>query len=393
MDKKTARLLDATKKLLNSNTPEEEIIKSLNEVGVGFADAKNLIKQAQQEQKSGSDSQFKSFVGKKEKKPEKKPGFLGGLFGKKNKDENTDNWLEEEISGDEGDTEEFFEELESGSEEEPKDKDFFKSVKPLKHSTVGVFSRKRVREILPTRVSDFDKLIDRGGLKRGDTILISGGCGTGKTTFGMQSLYNGAMNGEKGVYITLEERPEKMKENLMQNYGWDLEKAEQENSLAIIKIDPLTIARAVEATLTKERGGLYIELDKFELPFQFNLPFKPDRVVVDSLSALSIAFMENEQGYRQYLRHLFETLEGYNSVNLVLGETEQEPGIYSRSGIEEFLADGVVVFYNVKIHNLRQRAMEILKLRSSKHVRKLTPYTIGPNGIEIFINQEIFSES
>jgi len=248
------------------------------------------------------------------------------------------------------------------------------------------------REVLPVRVSEFDRLIARGGLKRGDTILLSGGAGTGKTTFGMQSLYNGALNGEKGVYLTLEESAEKIKENMRENFGWDLDALEREEKLAIIKIDPLTIARAVEATLTKERGGLYIEFEQFDLPFQFNLPFKPDRVVVDSLSALSIAFLENEQGFRQYLRHLFETLEKYNSVNIVLGETEQQPNVYSRSGIEEFLADGVMVFYNIKIHNIRQRALEIIKLRSSAHERRITPYNITSNGFEIYIDQELFRE-
>jgi len=107
---------------------------------------------------------------------------------------------------------------------------------------------------------------------------------------------------------------------------------------------------------------------------------------------LSIAFMENEQGYRQYLRHLFESLESFNSSNIVLGETEQDPGVYSRSGIEEFLADGVVVLYNIKIHNVRQKALEILKLRSSNHEKRIVPYKITSHGIDVFINEELFRE-
>ena len=90
--------------------------------------------------------------------------------------------------------------------------------------------------------------------------------------------------------------------------------------------------------------------------------------------------------------NIHETLEKYNSVNIVLGETEQQPNIYSRSGIEEFLADGVMVFYNIKIHNIRQRALEIIKLRSSAHERKITPYNITSNGFEIYIDQELFRE-
>lgn len=345
------RLIDAAKRMANEGKKEKDIIEALKELGIDEKEAEEIA--------------IKANVQK------------SNVFGK--------NEMSNLKSGD-------FWESPSGSffDKESAQADAGKAVVDV---SIQEAKRKGVfREVLPTRVSDFDKLIERGGLKRGDTILLSGGCGTGKTTFSMESLYHGALHGEKGVYITLEESAEKMKENHMQNFGWDLEGLEREQKLAIIKIDPLTIARAVEAMLTKERGGLYIEFEEFDLPFQLNLPFKPDRVVVDSLSALSIAFMENEQGYRQYLRHLFESLEGFNSSNIVLGETEQEPGTYSRSGIEEFLADGVVVFYNIKIHNIRQKALEILKLRSSNHEKRIVPYKITSNGFEVFINEELFRE-
>ena len=347
--KNKERLVDAAKRMTKDGKEDEEIVDALKELGLSKDEAENITLESKE----------------------------NNVETKKNVIPQGDFW--ETPSGN------FF------SAEDQKDQ-------LMKVAETRIEERKArtpdaiKREILPLRVSDFDKLIERGGIKRGDTILISGGCGTGKTTFSMQSLYHGALHGEKGVYITLEESVEKMKENHRNNFGWDLEGLEREGKLAIIKIDPLTIARAVEAMLTKERGGLYIEFEEFDLPFQLNLPFKPDRVVVDSLSALSIAFMENEQGYRQYLRHLFESLESFNSSNIVLGETEQDPGVYSRSGIEEFLADGVVVLYNIKIHNVRQKALEILKLRSSNHEKRIVPYKITSHGIDIFINEELFRE-
>ena len=376
MEKRKQMLLDATERLLKAETNEEEIVKSLVDIGVSEEEAKGLIKEAKKEKGQ------KKAEGAEQREKKSFWDTSGEKYFKT-----------KEISGaekvDEGG---IFSKILKGEEEGKKVEKAGWVMKKAAPITERKFKKTEFREILPVRVSDFDKLIERGGLKRGDTIMVSGGCGTGKTTFGMQSLYNGALDGNKGVYLTLEESAEKMKENMKHNFGWDLDAMEREGKIAVIKIDPLTIARAVEATLTRERGGLYIEFEEFELPFQFNLPFKPDRVVVDSLSALSIAFMENEQAYRMYLRHLFSTLEKYNSVNFVLGETEQEPGIYSRSGIEEFLADGVVVFYNIKIHNLREKALEILKLRSSNHEKRIVPYKIGPNGIEIYINQELFRE-
>ncbi len=245
-----------------------------------------------------------------------------------------------------------------------------------------------IRKTMPVRVDRFDTLIDKGGLKRGDTILVSGGCGTGKTTFAMQSIWEGLLQGEKGVYITLEESPAKIKENMLENFGWDFSKYEEKRTFAIIKLDPLIIARSVEAEIAKKRGSLYIDSKDFDLALSFNLPFNPDRVAVDSLSALAIAFMDNKEGYREYLRLLFDKLESYNSVNFVLGETEQEPGIYSRTGIEEFLADGVFVLYNIQVGIKRQKALEILKLRSSNHMKKIVPYQITSAGIKIFAGRE-----
>ncbi len=237
-------------------------------------------------------------------------------------------------------------------------------------------AKKVVDDVIPARVSKFDELIRDRGIERGSTILISGGCGTGKTTFGLQSLYNGAMKGEKGIYISFEEEPKKIKKHMKNNFGWDIQKLEKAGKIAVLKFDPTKISRSMEEEILKTSGGLRIPLKKIRLPFV------PDRVVVDSLSALSIAF-DDKENYRKYIRKLFETFEKINSVNFVLAETEQDPTVYSRTGTEEFLADGVIVLYNLKKNERRENALEILKLRSSDHVKKMVPYKITNNGIEI----------
>ncbi len=255
--------------------------------------------------------------------------------------------------------------------------------KEIKPKSIVLRSRKikeKPIEILPVRVDKFDELIADKGVERGSTILLSGGTGTGKTTFCLQSIYYAAKNGEKGIFISFEEEPEKIKKHMKKNFGWNFYKLEKKGLVAIIKFDPVTIARQVEEALLQKTGGLKIEFKRLELPFV------PDRIAVDNLSALSIAF-EEEEGYRKYIRELFETLEENNSVNFVIAETEQNPKIYSRTGIEEFLADGVIVMYNLKKDGKRENAIEILKLRSSKHVKKMVPYKMGPNGIELILSK------
>src|SRR3989344_4849365 len=104
-------------------------------------------------------------------------------------------------------------------------------------------------EVLPTYVSKFDQLMEDGGLERGTTLLISGGAGTGKTTFSLQSLYYGALKGERGIYISFEEQPSKIKAHMKKNYGWDFYELERKGLFTIVKLDSLEVARDVEQAL------------------------------------------------------------------------------------------------------------------------------------------------
>jgi KaiC/GvpD/RAD55 family RecA-like ATPase len=235
--------------------------------------------------------------------------------------------------------------------------------------------KKGKAEFLPVRVDTFDEYLDAGGIERGSTVLISGGCGTGKSTFCLQSIYHGLLKGEKAVYILFEESVEKLKRHMRNNYGWDLQRFEEEERFAMLKINPFKIARSVEASLLKQRRALLVQVEQLELPFV------PDKIAVDSLSSLSVAFMGNSENYRYYIKHMFDSLNQYDSVNYIISETEQDPGIYSRTGIEEFLGDGVIVLYNVKVGNARRRAMEILKMRCCNHSKKLIPYSLTDKGI------------
>lgn len=233
--------------------------------------------------------------------------------------------------------------------------------------------------MVPLRVSTMDSLISRGSVERGSTILISGGCGTGKSTFVLQSLYNSMLKGEKTVYLSFEQEIDRVKQRAMQNFGWDLGKMEREKKLFMMRMDPFKIARSVEAFLAERKGDLLVTVDEIEFPFI------PDRIVIDSLSALNIAFMGNMENYRYYVSYMFDMLNKYNSLNFVISETELTAGKYSRTGTEEFLADGVIVLYNVSagLGQGRKRALEILKLRASEHVRKAVPFRIGKNGIHL----------
>ena len=69
---------------------------------------------------------------------------------------------------------------------------------------------------------------------------------------------------------------------------------------------------------------------------------KPDRIVVDSLSSIAASFLGREENYRAYAEQLFRHLEDLGVTSFLITEMEADPKRVTRSGVEEFLADGVI---------------------------------------------------
>ena len=241
---------------------------------------------------------------------------------------------------------------------------------------------------LKTGIPGFDGLIEKGGIPRGTSILVSGGPGSGKTTFCLQLLNSGALAGEKCIYVSFEESVERLKGH-MRNYGWDPDTLENEGTLVIKRMDPFEISRSVEALLAKARGELLIEID--EIDGLIPPGFTPSRIVLDSLSAVAAAFAGREEGYRIYIEQLFKALERIKATSFLITEINQDMNSFSRSGVEEFLSDGVIVFYNIRKGNTRVSATEIIKLRGVSHKKRIVPFNISSGkGIEVYPSEEIF---
>lgn len=239
---------------------------------------------------------------------------------------------------------------------------------------------------IKTGIGGFDDLMEKG-IPQGVSILVAGGPGSGKTIFCLQTLYNAAAKGTKCLYVSFEESEDRLRSH-MNDFGWDVGPLEKKGVLKMIRIDPFKISRMVEALLAKAKGELLIGLDDLyeTLPHDF----KAKMIVFDSLSALGAAFSGGDQNYRIYIEQLFRLFEKMGVTSFLISETDQVPSSYSKTGIEEFLADGVFVFYNVKRENDRVRAIEILKLRGAKHRSKIVPFEIKKDGITVYPTEPVF---
>ncbi len=242
------------------------------------------------------------------------------------------------------------------------------------------------KKFILTGIPGFDELFEKG-VPKGSAILIAGGAGSGKTIFCSQLLTKHASQGEKCFYMSFEESEKRLIQH-MKDFGWDAEKYIKKGNLNIKRYSPFEITRNVDAMLAKEKGELLIDIGPVILPKDL----KPDIIVLDSLTSIASAFTGKEDSYRVYIEQLFRFFEKLGSTSFLITETKQIPEIFSTTGVEEFLADGVIVFYNIKHKDVRENAIEVLKMRGEKHQKKIVAMTIGDNGITVYPEQEVFGE-
>jgi len=241
------------------------------------------------------------------------------------------------------------------------------------------------RVYIKTGIAGLDNLFTKG-IPRGSNILIAGGAGSGKTILCLQIITNAAKNGKRCIYMSFEEHEERLREH-MEDFGWNAREMEKKGNLIIKRFSSFDISKSMDAMMAKQRGELMIDVEPLILP----KGFRPDIIVVDSLSAISSYFIGREQNYRSYIEQLFRFFEESGATSFLITETEEPEKMFSRSGVEEFLADGVIVLYNMRRGDVRENAIEVLKMRGAEHKKRVVAMQIlSGKGIEVYPEQEVF---
>ncbi|MFH1054323.1 MAG: ATPase domain-containing protein [Candidatus Woesearchaeota archaeon] len=224
-----------------------------------------------------------------------------------------------------------------------------------------------------TGIEGLDKIM-HGGFERNSVNIIGGGAGSGKSILCMQFLMNGIKKyNEPGIYITFEEDKKKMLKH-MEQFGWDLEKLESENKLAVIEYTPEQVGKLLE-----EGGGVIDNMIE---------KMGAKRIVIDSLTAFTMLH-KDELAKIQASLALFRLMQKWACTALLTAESDPDPEKH-KSTIMEFEVDGVILLYYIRKGDTRERALEILKLRGLAHSTKIFPMKITDNGVVIFPEEGIF---
>src|SRR5688572_29389088 len=224
---------------------------------------------------------------------------------------------------------------------------------------------------LPTGIRSFD-VIAKGGLPQNRTTLLSGTAGSGKTVFAMQFLASGIRDaGEPGAFVTFEESAADIRQN-MRGFGWDLEQWEREGLFAFVDASPDPDVEIIEA------GGFDLGalLARVEHAVR---KVGAKRVSVDSLGAIFSQFSDQSVVRRELFR-IASALKSMGVTALLTAERTEDYGPVARFGVEEFIADNVMVLRNVLDDESRRRTIEILKFRGTDHQKGEFPFTIVPDG-------------
>lgn len=224
-------------------------------------------------------------------------------------------------------------------------------------------------EKVSTGIAGFD-LISNGGLPKGRTTLVVGSAGSAKTVFATQFLAEGIVQaGENGVFVTFEESPVHIRRN-MRAFGWPLDEYERDDKWAFVDVSP-TVGEEMIVSGGYDFGALLARIESAVRRVGAK------RVSLDSLGAVFGRFPDAAL-VRQELFRLAEATRSLGVTTVMTAERSDEYGDISRYGVEEFVADNVVILRNVLDEEKRRRTVEILKFRGATHQKGEFPFTVMP---------------
>ncbi len=237
---------------------------------------------------------------------------------------------------------------------------------------------------VPTSIPGFDELVD-GGFLDNDVILLTGGPGAGKSTFGTQFLYDGIIkHGEAGVYVTMQETPARIMRN-MWGHNWDLERLVKEDKLRLISADPMAFSKYMTKSSSSEADITAATLEELLKYILKNVQeIRAKRLFIDPITSLKIS--SSHIYYRHSILELIKNIENFDCTTLMTIETDPTSRDFN---VEEYLAEGVIHMHILRKNGKKMRALEVFKMRGTKHDESLHPYAITEEGIVIYKSESL----
>jgi KaiC/GvpD/RAD55 family RecA-like ATPase len=226
-----------------------------------------------------------------------------------------------------------------------------------------------------TGISGLDELME-GGFPTGSSVLVSGRVGTGKSIFAMQYMAKGITDyGDLGVFVSLE-RGKKDLCDYASAFGWHFQRLEKQGSLQILGGQMSNVVQQMRRTKAKIEDLLSEIVETVKTSGS-------RRVVFERVDFLSMFFPE-ERDFKVQLDYLRGRLARLNCTSILTSEIREGLEEFGRGGPEEILDGVIVLYYEGEGESLmRERALEIRKMRGTRHSNRLHFFDITDAGIVV----------
>lgn len=218
-----------------------------------------------------------------------------------------------------------------------------------------------------TGIAELDQML-RGGFLPESANLVEGAPGTGKSTLGMQFIYNGIVQyNEPGIILTFEEFPQQYYNDAL-SLGWNFRQLEQEGMLKVIMTSP-EITR-----IDLENVGGMIETIVSQMGAR--------RILVDSLSHLER--LTDDPVELRAIQYSFINALKREGLTAIL--TKESEALLGQADSEEdiaFVVDSYILLRYVEIDSTLHKALVVLKMRGSDHAKDIRQFEITSKGIEV----------
>ncbi len=224
---------------------------------------------------------------------------------------------------------------------------------------------KIVDDLLSTGISGLDEMLG-GGIRRGRNVLAAGSAGVGKTTLGLSFISEGCMAGEPGVYVSFEEEGDALC-HMADGFGMGLSTKRADGIVSMMHFPPVHL-RTDE--LIAELEAEVVRLGA-------------KRVVIDSITDLAMAGQDAHR-LRETVYIIGSMLKQHGVTGLLVSEVPELFGqTYVTSEHISIIVDGIILMKYVEMESEIQRAISILKMRGSGHVKDIRQFAVEDTGIRV----------
>ena len=226
-------------------------------------------------------------------------------------------------------------------------------------------------------IDGFDEQL-QGGIPEGYVTLICGTCGTMKTSVAFNILYNEALDGKTGLYVSLEQSAKSLLEHA-EKMGYDLSK------INLIVMSDISKLKAIIKSIKSAKGGSLVISDLGAIRKQIKgtkigpsgdwlnvikniikkikQEAKCDLFVLDSLSAFYV--LSSFDDPRTKLFYIFEFLRDVELTTFLVSEMPLDKSKYSEYEVEDYLADGIIFLQHTEKFRKVIREISVVKMRAT----------------------------